>query len=334
METIEKLTHSTVIAGSLLIALLLVGSSLFLGRTPVSPAEVARAIIEFDDMNYDHLVVVTSRIPRAIYAIVVGGSLGIAGVLMQSVTRNPVADTGLLGVDAGALFTVTLVFAVFGAVSPLMLFTVAFIGALMAALVVATISTYSRQSVASMSLILAGVSVSAVLGGIVTMISLLDRRTFGQVLHWGIGNIINQPLSDLAYAAPFLCAGILIAVLVSGMLDVLELGDDTARALGSPVLLPRLLSILAIAMLAGTTTALVGLVGFVGLIVPHIARVFRVNDIRPKLVVSALLGVALVSLSDSVGRLSPIGEIPLGILMPIIGVPMLLWVANHQRVVW
>jgi len=323
-----------VLLTALVVAMLL---SLALGANPLSIGEVWQGFWSSDDADASSIVW-GLRGPRTIVGIIVGAAFGVAGALIQSLTRNPLADPGILGVNAGAGFAVTLGVGFFGLTSITGYVWFAFLGAAAATLLVYLIGSAGGRGspvtpVTPVALVLAGVALGAVLTGFSTTLALLDPDTFRAVRNWGLGSIDRTELDQTLSVAPFLAAGLLLAVALAGSLNSLALGDDLAASLGTRVMRTRLLGIASITLLAGTATALTGGLAFVGLMVPHIVRWFTGPDQRWIIAYSALAAAALVLIADAVGRVAgrP-GEIEVGIVTAVIGAPVLIALVRRRNV--
>lgn len=279
----------------------------------------------------DATVVRTLRVPRTVLGLVVGAALGAAGVLMQGLTRNPVADPGVLGLSAGAALAAVLGFRV-GLDAPWQTAVLAVVGAAVAGAVVYVLGTRGRASATPASLALAGVAMSFLLLGLVRAVVLLDASTLDQYRFWEVGALAGRDLELLAGAAPLLVAGGLLAVAVVRPLDLLALGDDVARGLGAHVARTRLLTALATVLLVGSATALCGPVVFVGLVVPHVARAFTGPDTRWVLAWSVVLGPLLLLASDVLGRVvDRPGELQVGVVTALVGAPVLVLLVRRTR---
>lgn len=272
------------------------------------------------------------RIPRTLVGLAVGAAYGVAGALMQSLTRNPLADPGILGVNAGAGFAVTLGVGLFGlsGVSSYQWF--AFLGAVATTLLVFAIGTAARSPVDPVQLVLGGVAVAAVLGGTSQFLSLLDPDTFDAVRNWGLGSIARTSLSDLVAVLPAFTIAVILAFALAGSLDVMALGDDVAAGLGARARRIRIGAIAAITLLAGGATALTGGIAFVGLMVPHIVRWIVGPNQRLILAGTLLTAPALVLVADVLGRVvAPPGEIEAGILTAVICAPALIVLVRGRK---
>ncbi|HEY5881469.1 MAG TPA: iron chelate uptake ABC transporter family permease subunit [Nakamurella sp.] len=273
------------------------------------------------------------RVPRTIAGIVVGAALAVAAALIQAFTRNPLADPGILGVNSGAAFAIVVGVAFFGQTTASGYIWFAFAGAIAATVVVVAIGAAGRRGPDPLRLTLAGVAVGAVLSGFTSAISLLLPSVFDRLRYWGAGTLAGRELDLILIAAPFVTAGLVLAVLVARPLNAVALGDDIAAALGARTKWARLGSILAVTLLCGAATALAGPIAFVGLMVPHAVRWFVGPDQRWIISICMLAGPVLVLLADVLGRLVlPSGELPAGIVTAFIGAPVLIVLVRRRKV--
>ncbi len=254
-----------------------------------------------------------------------------AGALIQALTRNPLADPGILGVNAGAGLAVTLGIGFFGLSGMSGYIWFSLIGAAAATVLVYVIGAASRNA-SPMTLVLAGVALGAVLGGVSTFLTLIDQETFRRVRNWGVGTIARAGMDDLLTVLPFLAAGLVLALLLAGPLNSVALGDDLATALGTNIVRTRVLGIVAVTLLAGGEAALTGGIGFVGLMVPHAVRWFVGPDQRWIIACAAVAAPVLLLLSDVVGRvIARPGEMEVGIVTAVVGAPVLIALVRRRK---
>lgn len=324
----RKLLGLLLVAAALAIV---VPASLALGSNPLPWDEVWHGLWWPDDSEAS-IIVWTLRVPRTVLAIVAGVAAGVAGALIQAVTRNPLADPGILGVNAGAGFAVTIGVAAFGVTTIDGFLWFAFVGAMLATIAVYLIGSAGRGSVAPVQLVLAGVALGAVLGGVSTFLTLIDKETFRTLRHWGLGSVAAASLEETLTVLPFLLVGLALALLIAGSLNAVALGDELATSLGASVLRTRLLGIIAVTLLAGGETALTGGIGFVGLMVPHVVRWFTGPDQRWILGFTILTAPVVVLAADIVGRvIARPGEIEVGILTAVVGAPVLIALVRRRK---
>lgn len=269
--------------------------------------------------------IVQVRVERTVLGFAVGAALGLAGALMQGLTRNPLADPGILGVNAGATFAMVVGMTAFGFTAMDQFLPLAFVGAAAAALGVHTIASLGRDGATPMKLAVTGAALSAGLASWTTGLLLADRRTMESFRYWQVGTIGGRGFDVLLAGLPFLAVGALLALTGARLLNTLALGEDLARGLGRRTTRDRLVIALAIVLLAGTATALAGPIAFVGLVVPHVVRGLVGPDYARVLPFSMLAGAALVVVADTVGRIVlPPSEVQVGIMAAVVGVPVFI----------
>lgn len=315
------------LAALLLTALL----SLRLGSHPVQSLDLWRALTAFDPGLADHVVIRQIRLPRLVAALLCGGCLGVAGALMQALTRNPLADPGLLGVNAGASLGVVLSTFLLRISDPAQFFWSALGGASLAALVVFLLA--GRTPSKTGRLILAGAAVSALFFALIRALLLMSRSSLEVYRIWVLGGFDNVTLEMVSALAPFLAGGFLLALASGFGLNALQLGESTARSLGVRVGLLQALTGLAIVTLCAASVAMAGPIAFVGLIVPHLARTTAPSDMRWLTLYCALYGAILMGLADLVAR-TPLfgGHMQAGVMSAILGGPVLIWLVRSKGV--
>jgi ferric enterobactin transport system permease protein len=306
---------------------------LAVGSKPVPWATVVGALQAFDPHNPDHLLVVHLRLPRLLVGLLVGSALGAAGLLIQAVTRNALADPGILGVNAGASLAVVVSLALLGQLAMGMQILVATAGALLAGLAVLGLAGAGSVRASPTRIVLAGVAVSAVCLSFsqLVMVNSSDQ-VFDHYRNWVVGALEGRDLGVLRATLPFVAVGLALAVYVAGHLDALGLGADMGAALG--VHRPRILglSLLAIVLLAGAATAAVGPIAFLGLIAPHLARALVGPNHRALLRWSMLLAVFSLLLADVAGRLlAPPADLGAGLMVALMGGPFFVFLARRDR---
>lgn len=277
---------------------------------------------------------IVKRIPRTVLALLVGAALALSGATMQAVTRNPIADPGILGVSNGASLAVVIGIAFVGLTNPYGQMAFAIAGAAIAATFVYTVGSLGRGGATPLKLALAGAATSAAFASLISAI-MLPRVDLLQVFQsWQVGGVGGAEWPRIAITAPVLAVGALICFASSRGMNSLALGDDMAKGLGEHVFRTRLLSALGAVILAGAATAIAGPIGFVGLVIPHICRMLIGTDHRWLLPFSALAGAALLVASDIIGRvIAPSSEeIQVGIITAIIGAPFFIWIVRRQKV--
>ncbi|MFI6812412.1 FecCD family ABC transporter permease [Nonomuraea sp. NPDC050328] len=316
-------------AGAVLALALAVLASIAFGSHPTSLGDVVAVLSGTADPNL--VTVVESRYPRTALGILAGLCLAVAGTLMQGVTRNPLADPGLLGITAGASAAVVTSIAFLGAAGQGGAVWWALPGALLAGLVVHVIGSAGGGGGVA-RLVLAGAVVTAVLSAYVQAVTLSLPRVFDSYRYWVVGALGGRDFPVLWSVLPLAVAGLVLAVLLAPGLNTLALGDQSAAALGASPALMRAGGLLAAILLSTAATAAVGPIAFVGLAVPHIARAMSGVDMRAQIAFSAVVGPALLLLADVAGRivLQP-QELMVGVITAFIGAPALLLAVRRMR---
>ncbi|MFI5491559.1 iron chelate uptake ABC transporter family permease subunit [Actinoplanes sp. NPDC051859] len=286
------------------------------------------------DRAQDVQIIQELRIPRTLLGLLAGVALGLGGALLQGLTRNPLADPAILGIDAGAAAAVILAIQVFGIGTLTGYIWFAFAGAAGAFTVVYLLGTRGRSGASPERLALAGAAIHAALFAIVNAVALLDSATFDRYRMWMVGSLALGDLSVVYGVLPFVAAGSLLALLLGPAMNAIALGEDTARALGANLNRTRILSAISITLLCGAAVAAVGPLAFVGLAVPHVARTIVGPDQRWLLPYSLVLAPTLLLLADILGRvLVRPGELQVGIVTAFLGAPVFLAVILRRRIV-
>ena len=315
-------------AGVLLLTMM---SSIALGAADIAPGDVWAALFRFDPASTDHLIIRTLRVPRATVAALVGASLAVAGALMQGLTRNPLADPGILGINAGAALGVVAAVALLsiGSLSAYAFF--AFAGALITAVAVYTLGSLGYGGPTPLKLTIAGAALTALLSSFTTGMLILNQRTLEEVRFWLAGSVAGRDLTLLLQAAPYLLGGLLLALALGRQITTIALGEDVAKGLGQRTGWVKGLSALAVVMLAGGSVAVAGPIAFVGLVIPHMVRFLVGVDYRWILPYAMLLGAIFLVLSDVVARIiaRPM-EMPLGVMTALIGGPFFIYLVRWR----
>ncbi|MFP5022495.1 FecCD family ABC transporter permease [Pseudonocardia phyllosphaerae] len=326
---VRRRTVGVLVALVLLVTLLML--SMMTGATATSSPMVVWDALFRQSGSFDRFAIRDFRLPRTVLGLVVGMALGTAGALIQALTRNPLADPGILGVNAGASFAVAVAVGVLGIRDIRGYMWFAFAGALIVTLVVLALGS-TRQGRSPVVMVLAGVCVGAVLGGAGSAVQLTDPQAFDAMRSWNAGSILGRPLDVVWPILPFFAVALVLAFAVSGPLDAMSLGDDLAAAQGVRLARTRILAIIALTLLAGGATAIAGPIGFVGLMVPHLARWFVGPHQRWILAFSILLAPSLLLVSDVLGRiLMRPSEVPVGIVTAFVGAPVLIALVRRRR---
>lgn len=313
-----------------LLLILAVALSLLVGAKPL-PASTIVDALSGTCQRADCIIVLDARLPRTLAGLLAGAALGLAGALMQTLTRNPLADPGILGVNAGASFAIVLGAALFGFSSPGEQLLMAFCGALAASLLVAFTGSQGGGQLSPVRLTLAGVALGAVLEGLSSGIALLNPDVWDQLRFWQAGSLDIRTLQTLKVVTLPVLIAAAIALFSSRALNSLSLGTDTATALGSRVARTQLLGLLAITVLCGSATAVVGPIAFIGLMMPHMARWIVGSDHRWLLPVTLLATPTLLLFADILGRVLVPGELRVSVVSAFIGAPVLIFLVRRQR---
>lgn len=314
------------------VVLVLCVLSVSFGVRAVSLDDILAALAGHDDTLAQAAII--KRIPRTVLAVLVGAALALSGATMQAVTRNPVADPGILGVSNGASFAVVLGLAFVGMTNPYGQMALAITGAALAAAFVYTVGSLGRGGATPLKLALAGAATSAAFASLISAVMLPRVDLLQAFQSWQIGGVGGAEWSRIALTAPVLALGALICLASARGMNSLALGDDMAKGLGEHVFRTRLVSALGAVILAGAATAIAGPIGFIGLVIPHVCRMLVGTDHRWLLPFSAMAGAALLLASDVIGRvISPSSEeIQVGIITAIIGAPFFIWIVRRQKV--
>lgn len=296
---------------------------LFLGFRPITPTEMVDAISNYDQSIENHVIFREIRLPRLLAALIAGGALGAAGALMQAMTRNPLADPGLLGINAGASLGVVISIAILGITNPADYIWVTLSMALLLSVLVFLIG--GKIEVSPLRLVVAGAALSALCFAAIRVVLLLSRQTLDTYRFWVLGGLDEIQFDTILSLSPFFLGGFLMALISSFWLNVLIVGTDTAKALGLRVFAVQTVTNIAIILLCGATVAMAGPISFIGLFGALIAQRFAGADVRWRVFLSALFGTLLVVFADLLGRL-PIfgGNMQAGVITALIGGPVLI----------
>ena len=326
LPRIAGLPLCAVVLGAVVLA------SVAVGAKSIPIGDVVAGLLG-DDGSESAAIVREVRVPRTLVGLAVGVALGLAGALMQALTRNPLADPGILGVEAGAAAAIVAAIALFGLTEPRVYLWFSFAGAAFASVVVYALGSHGRAAATPVRLALAGTAVTAALTAFTNAVILLDQQAFNEYRHWVVGSLAGRGLDVLADVGPFLAVGVLIALVLARPLNALALGDDSSRALGARVGRTRALGALSITLMCGAATAVAGPIVFVGLVVPHMARAIAGADQRWIIAYSALLAPILLLTADVIGRvvISP-AELEVGIVTALIGAPVFIALVRRKRI--
>ncbi|HIW98639.1 MAG TPA: iron chelate uptake ABC transporter family permease subunit [Candidatus Nesterenkonia stercoripullorum] len=306
--------------------------SMMVGSRVIPVSEVTQFLLEPVPDDPVSQVVWQSRVPRTVLVLLAGAALGVAGGLMQAVTRNPLADPGILGVNAGASLAVVVGLAFFGVTNVAQYQWWSFGGAMVTSVLVFAIGNSGAVRSSPVRMTLTGVALGAVLSGFTSAVLLSNSEILERMRGWSAGTTASQPLDATLSIVPFVVAGLLIAVLSSRSLDVLSLGEASAVAMGAHPQRIRLVALLAIALLAGGGTAVAGPIGFIGLMAPHLARTIVGPHQGWIMAYSVLIAPIVLGFADVLGRIIVAGEVPVGVVTAFIGAPVLIYMIRRHRV--
>ncbi|MEU8998577.1 FecCD family ABC transporter permease [Streptomyces caniferus] len=291
--------------------------------------QVWHGVFHYSGSDTD-VVVRDVRFPRTLLGLIVGAALGLAGTVMQALTRNPLADPGVLGINAGASAAVVSAISFFGITSLTGYVWFAFAGAAVVSVAVYVLG--GTRGATPVRLALAGTALTAVLVGYINAVNLLDTATLDKMRFWTVGSLASATLPTVLDIAPFLAVGGVLALLIARPLNALALGDDQARALGARLTRTRVLAMVAVTLLCGGATAACGPIVYVGLMVPHAVRALTGPDMRWILPYSAVLSPVLLLGADVLGRVvARPGELQVGIVTAVVGGPVFIYLVRRRR---
>lgn len=327
----NNLVKSVCLASLVLLLAALCFLSIAIGTREVAWQEIIAALQ--GQINSVGEAAVATRIPRTLLAVVAGSALGLAGTILQGVTRNPLADPGILGINMGASLAVVIGLAWFGMSMAHAYVWTAILGAGLAAIFVYTIGSLGRGGPTPLKLALAGAATTVALSCFTIAVVLPRNDIAGGARSWQIGGVGGATFDTIQLVLTFILAGFVISLLSARKLNMLALGDDLAAGLGEKVALARGTAGLGAILLCGAATAACGPISFVGLVVPHLCRLLVGVDHRWLLPFSALSGASLLLIADVVGRIiARPSELPVGVVTAFIGAPFFIWVVRRQRV--
>lgn len=305
--------------------------SLFFGSTDIAPNVVLQGLFDPNMDNQQQVAIVELRLPRTIGCILVGAAFAVAGAIMQGVTRNPLADSGLLGINAGATFALSLCLALAPSMNYAGVVGFSFLGAAFAMALVYGAISFRRRNVDPVLIVLAGCAVGLFLTALAQGIAIYFNIGYN-LTFWTAGGVAAIRQSTLVMTAPFMIVALLASLVLSKRITLLSLGDDAATGLGIKVGRSRLLCLLVVLVLAGAAVALAGPIAFVGLMVPHLVRRVVGFDYRAVIPASMVGGAFFMLVADVISRtINAPSETPIGLIFAIIGVPFFIWCARHQE---
>jgi len=326
--TTELPRQIAILVGAGVLLVVVAGASVSVGAQNVPPVEIWRAFTAFAGSD-QHLIVREIRVPRTILGIFVGAALGASGTLIQTLTRNPLAEPGILGVTSGAGFAITMGAALGLAASESAQLLLGAAGA-----AIATVLVYAVGRTSPLRLVLAGVALSAVLSGVSLGMRLMLPEVFDAFRFWSAGSLSGR--EQVSLTVPLLVIGValLVTMAVTRPLNALALGDQVAQTLGGHTVRTRVIVLATVTVLAGAATTVAGPIAFLGLMVPHLARRLARGSIPWLMAYTLLLGPVLLLLSDVLARvLLPTGEVPVAVVTAVLGGPVLIWVVRRYGAV-
>lgn len=329
-QSSRPITAVVIMVAGLFLLVLLIGLSIATGSSTISLNTVWQAVIHFNPDLQQHQVIRELRIPRALAGVLVGACLAVAGALMQGLTRNPLADSGLLGLNAGAGFAIAICFAFFPSVKSAGLMLFSFAGAAVAAGIVYGIGSFTKGGITPIRLTLAGAAVSALFAALSTGIAVYFNLGL-ELSFWYAGGLGGTKWTQLDMVFPWAVLALVGALLLSRSVTLLNLGEEAASGLGLRTGWVKVAALMVVMVLAGASVSIAGMIAFVGLMVPHLARYMVGVDYRWIIPCSAVLGSLLVVIADIVGQwLDPTYGTPLGAVIALLGVPFFIFFVRRS----
>jgi iron complex transport system permease protein len=317
---------------ALTIVLALIGAlSIAVGSRSIDLGTVVDALTDGSSGSTEETVIRDIRVPRTLLGLAVGAALGLAGALLQGVTRNPLADPGIMGLTTGAAAFVVLGISLFGIGELSAYIWLAFAGTAAAAVLVYAVASFGREGATPVKLALAGAAVAAGLWSVMAAVLMTDAQALEQIRFWQVGSLAGRNMPVFVQVIPFIAIGVALALLCGRALNGLALGEDAARALGQRVELTRGYVLVAVTILCGAATAACGPIVFIGLVVPHIARAICGPDYRWVLPYSLVISPLLFLTADVIGRLvlRP-SELEVGVILGVLGAPFFIAIVRYR----
>lgn len=325
----RHLLRSAGLVASLAVLAVIAVLGIAVGAKQIPLDQVWHGVFHYSGSDTD-VVIRDVRFPRTLLGLIIGAALGLAGTVMQALTRNPLADPGVLGINAGASAAVVSAISFFGVTSLTGYVWFAFAGAAVVSVAVYVLG--GTRSATPVRLALAGTALTAVLVGYINAVNLMDTAALDKMRFWTVGSLASATLPTVGRIAPFLAVGGVLALLLARPLNALALGDDQARALGARLTRTRVLAMLSVTLLCGGATAACGPIVYVGLMVPHVVRAITGPDMRWILPYSAVLSPVLLLGADVLGRVvARPGELQVGIVTAVVGGPVFIYLVRRRR---
>lgn len=304
--------------------------SVTLGSAEIPLNKILESFISFDG-SYEHLVIQTVRLPRSLVAILVGSALGVSGTLIQGLTRNPLADPGILGIESGGALAVVATIFIFGSPSLSVLTIVSFFGAGTTAMLVYLLASLGRGGATPLNITVAGAALTALISSITTAVLIVSQRTLEEIRFWLAGSLTGRDFSILLSVLPFVMVGLVSAFALGRQITTISLGEDVAKGLGQRTFWVKIITAITVVLLTGSSVSLAGPIGFIGLVVPQVVKLFIKADYRWILPYSAVVGATLLLVADVAARvlLKP-QELPVGVMTALVGAPFFVYLAKSK----
>ena len=304
---------------------------IFFGAEKLTIVDIFRGLFKFDSDNFRHIIVHDIRLPRLLADIIVGVSLAVAGAVMQGNTKNPMADSGIMGISSGSIFAIMIMMLFMPNVTRIQRILFSCAGAGLATLLIYVFAMVGRRGATAERMVLAGMAISNLFSSVTSAI-VLKTGMITQMMKYTAGSSANAIWLDIQISGPFFLVGFILSLMIARSLTVMNLGEDVSRGLGANVKVTKTLSTVVVLVLSAIAVVIIGPVGYVGLMVPHIVRYFVGTDYRLVLPSCAVLGAVLVVFVDFLARLiiAP-REFPVGILITMIGVPFFVFISRKQK---
>lgn len=305
--------------------------SLLLGYIKTNFTDLMNTYKAYENIT-EHIIIKTSRMPRALTALFVGASLSVSGVLMQTLTKNPMASPGLLGVNSGAAFFMVLGYSIFPSLTQGYLMGLSFVGAALAVVLVYALAGGLKGSIQTFDLTLSGSAVAAFFLSFTQVVLFKDQKTMEEIMFWMTGSVEGRSMNVLLYIVPYLILAWILAFLMAGKLNIFSLGEEIAKGLGVNTELLKIQMILLTVVLAGASVAVAGPISLVGLIIPHLTRALVGSEFKWAIPYSLVLGSIFLLLADIGSRfIAYPKDIPVGALTAIIGTPFFIYIARKAE---
>jgi len=305
-------------------------ASIAYGAADISFSTIYAALTSFDGST-EQLIIRTVRLPRSLIAMLVGAALAVAGAILQGLTRNPLADPTILGLQSGAALAVVVAVFLFGASSLNTYAGFAFLGTGVAAVLVYFFASLGRGGLTPLNLTIVGAAFTYLAGSLTTAILIVSQRTLDEIRFWLAGSVAGRDFTLFLQVLPYIVVGLVVAFALGRQITTLNLGEDVAKGLGQRTAWVKAIAALAVVLLVGSSVAVAGPIWFIGLVVPHIVRFFIGVDYRWVLPYAAIVGAILLLIADIGARLliAP-QELPVGVMMAIVGAPFFIYLARSK----